>query len=66
MDMNQIILDRSCLFDKEVTICGQSKMRQFEHKNKKIKLLPLRPKISQPEQTSTSPKKTKGINLECP
>jgi len=37
-------------------------MCQFEHKDKKIKLLLLRHKIRQPEQTPASPKKTKGIN----
>ena len=38
-------------------------MCQFEYKGKKIKLLPSRPKIRQPEQKPIAPKNTKGINL---
>jgi len=41
------------LFDKNVTIYGQSNMCQFEHEGKKIKLLSLRPNTGQSKQTST-------------
>ena len=57
IDMGQIILGRLWLFDKDITIYGQSNMYQFLHKGKKIELLPLRPKFRQPEQTPTTLKK---------
>jgi len=43
--------------------CTIDLMCQFEQKGKKIKLISLRPKITQPDQTLIAPKKTKGINL---
>jgi len=58
MDVGQVILVRSWLFDKDVTIHGRSNMCQFEHEGKKIKLLPLRPKAA-----SLAPNKTKEVNL---
>ena len=61
--MGQIILGRPWLFDKNITIYGQSNMCQYLHNDKKIKLLPLRPKFRQPEQTPTTLKKTKRTNL---
>ena len=61
MGVSQIILCRQWLFDKDVTIRSWSNMCQFLHKNKKIKLLPLRPKFRQPEQTPTSLKKLKKL-----
>ena len=63
MDVGQIIVGRSWLFNKDVNIYGRSNMCQFEHKSEKIKLLLLRFKIKQPEQTPTAPKKNKKINL---
>ena len=59
---DQIILGRPWLFDKDVTIYGRSNMCQFEHKDKKTKLLPLRSKIRS-LSTPIAPKKTKEINL---
>ena len=53
MNVNQIILDRPWLFDKNITIYGRSNMCQFEHEGKQIKLLPLILKTGQPQQTST-------------
>ena len=50
MNMGQVILGRAWLFDKNVTIYGQSNMCQFEHKGKQIKLLSLRLKTEQPCQ----------------
>jgi len=41
------------LFNKNITIYDQSNICQFDHEGKQIKLLPLRPKTRQPEQTST-------------
>jgi len=63
MNVGQIILSRSWLFDKDVIIYDRSNMCQFECKDKKIELLPLRSNVRQPEQTPTAPKNTKGINL---
>ena len=61
MDVGQIILDRTWLFDMNVTIYDQSNMCQFLHKSKKIKLLSLRSKFRQPEQTPTTLKKLKEV-----
>jgi len=58
MNVGQIIVSRHWLFDKNVTIYGRSNICQFEHKSKKIKLLPLRLQIGQPEQMPTAPQKT--------
>ena len=44
MSMSQVILGRPQLFDKNITIYGQSNMCQFEHDGKQIKLLSFRPK----------------------
>ena len=63
IDMGQIILGRPWLFDKDATINNRFNMCQFLHKGKKIKLLSLRLKFRQPEQTPTALKKTKGTNL---
>ena len=52
-NVSQVILGRSWLFDKNVTIYGRSNMCQFEHESKQIKLLPLRPKTGQPKQASS-------------
>jgi len=41
------------LFDKNVIIYGRSNMCQFEYEGKQIKLLPLRLKTGQPNQTFT-------------
>jgi len=51
MNAGQIILGRPWLFDKNDTIYGRSNMCHFEHEGKQIKLLPLRPKTGQPQQT---------------
>jgi len=53
MNVGQVILGKSWLFDKNVTIDGRSNMCQFEHEGKHIKLLPLRLRTGQPKQTST-------------
>jgi len=53
MNVGQVMLGRSWLFDKNVTIYGRSNMCQFENKGKQIKLLPLRPTIGQPRQIFT-------------
>jgi len=53
MNVGQVILGRLWLFDKNVTIYDRSNMCKFEHEGKHIKLLPLRPKTRQPQQTST-------------
>ena len=53
MNVGQVILGRSWLFDKIVTIYSRSNMCQFEHEGKQIKLLPLRLKTGQPQQAST-------------
>jgi len=53
MNVGQVTLGRPWLFDKNITIYGRSNMCQFEHEGKQIKLLPLRPKTGQPQQTST-------------
>jgi len=53
INVGQVILGRPWLFDKIVTIYGRSNMCQFEHEGKQIKLVPLRPKTGQPQQTST-------------
>jgi len=45
MDEGQIILGRSWLFDKDVTIYDRSNMCQFLHEGKKIKLLPWDPSL---------------------
>ena len=63
MNVGQVILDRPWLFDKNVTIYGQSNMCQFEYKGEKIKLLSLRAKIRQLDQALTTSKKNKWINL---
>ena len=63
VDMGQVILRRLWLFDKDVTIFGRSNMCQLEYEGKKIKLLPSRPKVGQPEKTPITPKQTDGINL---
>jgi len=57
MDVGQVIFERPWLFDKEVTIHAQSTMCQFEHKGKKIKLLPSNPKLKKFDQKPTAPKK---------
>jgi len=51
------------LFDKNVTIYGRSNMCQFEHEDKKIKLLLSWSKVGQPKLAPILLKKTKGINL---
>jgi len=53
MNVDQVILGRSWLFDKNITIYGRSNMCQFEHEGKQIKLLSLRLKTEQPKQIST-------------
>jgi len=53
MNVSQVILGRSWLFDKNVTIYGRSNMCQFEHESKQIKVLLLRLNTGQPKQTST-------------
>jgi len=63
IDQGQIILGRPWLFDKDVTIYDRSNISQFLHKGKKIKLLPLRLKFRQPEQTPNALKDSKGTNL---
>jgi len=45
MNVGQIILGRSWLFDKDITIYGLSNMCQFEHNGKKNKLLSFRLKV---------------------
>jgi len=59
MDVSQIILGRSWLYDNDVTIHGRSNMCRFEHEGKKIKLTPYRPK----KPKLNAPKKSKGVNL---
>ena len=49
MNVGQVILGRPWLFDKNVIIYSWSNMCQFEHDDKQIKLLPLRPKTQQPK-----------------
>jgi len=56
MDVGQVILRRPWLFDKDVTIHSRSNMCRFEHKGKKIKLPPLRPKPGKPDQKRIAPK----------
>ena len=43
MDVGQIILGRSWLYDNDITIHGRLNTCQFEHEGKKIKLIPYRP-----------------------
>jgi len=47
INVGQVILGRPWLFDKNITIYSRSNMCQFEHEDKHIKLLPLRPKTGQ-------------------
>ena len=63
MNVGQVILERSWLFDKDVIIYDRFNICQFELEGKKIKLVPSRSKVRQPEQRPNIPKKTKGINL---
>jgi len=61
MDVGHIILGRSWLYDRDVTIYGRPNSCSFVHEGKKIKLAPLRPTQPIPEtkQTETySSKKT--------
>jgi len=48
MKVGKFILGISWLFDKDIIIYGRSNMCQFEHEDKKIKLLPFRSKVGQP------------------
>ena len=61
MDIGQIILGRSWLYDNDVTIHGRSNMCRFEHEGKKIKLTPYRPIVK--KSKLNAPKKSKGANL---
>ena len=59
MDVGQIILGRPWLFDNDVHIYGRLNMWFFEHKGKKVKLLPSQPKNNVVEQKSVAVKQTK-------
>jgi len=61
MDVGQIILGWSWLYDNDATIHGRSNMCRFEHGGKKIKLTPYRPISKKPKLNA--PKKSKGVNL---
>ena len=63
MDVGHVILGRSWLYDKDVTIYGRSNMCQFEHEGKKIKLLPREPKDESSKPKPTTVKKTNSISL---
>jgi len=61
MDVGQIILWRSWLYDNDVTIHDGSNMCRFEHESKKIKLTSYRPIDKKPKLNAL--KKSKGVNL---
>ena len=61
MKVGQIILGLPWLYDKDVTIHNLSNMCQFEHEDKKIKLISLWPITKQPK--SNVMKKLKWVNL---
>ncbi|XP_020687617.1 uncharacterized protein LOC110103305 [Dendrobium catenatum] len=63
MDVGQIILGRSWLFDNDVHIYGRSNTCVFEHNGKKIKLIPSQPKPPKTKAKPTPAKQSKGLHL---
>jgi len=63
MDVGHVILGRTWLYDKDVTIYGRSNMCQFEHEGKKIKLLPRELKAEPSKPKPTTVKNTNNISL---
>ena len=63
MNVGHVILGRPWLYEKDVTIYGQSNMCQFEHEDKKIKLSPREPKVEPSEHKPAAAKRPYIINL---
>jgi len=61
MDVGQIILGWTWLYDNNVTIHGQLNICRFEHESKKIKLTHYRTIAKKPKLNA--PKKSKEVNL---
>jgi len=60
MDVGQIILGRAWIFDNDVHIYGHSNMCLFEHKGKKVKLLPSKSMNNVAEKKPVTVKKKKS------
>ena len=65
MDVGHIILDRTWLYDLDVTLHGQSNSCSFMFEGKKIVLNPLKPKLIYMSKKTKAPK-AKGLNIISP